>query len=67
MTGLTAGLAALVAAADGGGWLADVAMAGVCADLARPSAGPMHHHVIRQDAGGWTVRHGDSIAAVRAW
>ena len=40
MTGLTAGLAALVAAADGGGWLADVAMTGVCADLARPWPGP---------------------------
>jgi CoA-transferase family III len=67
VTGMTAGLAALAATADGGGWLADVAMAGVCADLARPSAGPLHQHVIRPDAGGWTVRHGDSVAAVGAW
>jgi CoA-transferase family III len=67
VTGMTAGLAALAATADGGGWLADVAMAGVCADLARPSAGPLHQHVIRPDADGWTVRHGDSVAAVRAW
>ena len=41
-------------------------MAGVCDDLAR-SAGPKCGHVIRQDAGGWTVRHGNNIAAVRAW
>jgi hypothetical protein len=67
VTGMTAGLAALAATADGGGWLADVAMAGVCADLARPSVGPECAHVIRNDAAGWTVRHGDSIATVRAW
>lgn len=67
LTGMTAALAALAATAAGGGRLADVAMAGVCADLARPSGGPLHDHVIRKDAGGWTVRHGDNSAAVRAW
>lgn len=67
VTGMTAGLAALAATADGGGWLADVAMAGVCADLARPSVGPECAHVISNDTAGWTVRHGDSIATVRAW
>ena len=36
LTGLLAGLAVLAADAAGGGWLVDVAMARVCADLARP-------------------------------
>jgi hypothetical protein len=40
LTGLLAGLAALVASAKGGGWLVDLAMAGVCADLARPVDSP---------------------------
>ena len=67
LTGLLAGLAALAASAAGGGWLVDVAMAGVCADLARPGGGPEYEHLVSRDRSGWVVRHGDSAAAVRAW
>jgi hypothetical protein len=55
LSGLHAALAALAAHAAGGGWLVDVAMAGVCADLARPTAAPAWPHLIspagRIDAG----------------
>jgi hypothetical protein len=50
LSGLWAALAALAALRAGGGWLADVAMAGVCADLARPSAAPLQRHVISAPA-----------------
>jgi len=46
LSGLHAALSALAAHAAGGGWLVDVAMAGVCADLARPTAAPAWPHVI---------------------
>jgi hypothetical protein len=77
LSGLFAALAALAALAAGGGWLADVAMAGVCADLARPSAAPARQHVVSATAAGqlpagpagpadsrWTVRHGAAAALV---
>jgi len=67
LSGMMAGLAALAARNAGGGWLADVAMAGVCADLGRPAPGPRRDHMMRKTSAGWTVRHGDCIAAVRAW
>jgi hypothetical protein len=58
LTGIFAALAVLAATTAGGGMLADVAMAGVCADLVRPGAGPLHPHEIRPDASGWSVSHG---------
>ena len=77
LSGLFAAFAALAALAAGGGWLADVAMAGVCADLARPSAAPARRHVVSATADGppdarparpddscWTVRHGAAAALV---
>jgi crotonobetainyl-CoA:carnitine CoA-transferase CaiB-like acyl-CoA transferase len=82
LSGLHAALAALAAHAAGGGWLVDVAMAGVCADLARPAAAPSWPHLIspgegsgagRADVGvaageaGWTVRHGELTEPVRSW
>ena len=67
LAGLHAALAALAAHAAGGGWLMDVSMAGVCADLARPAAGPAWPHVIFPGGTGWTVRHGDLTERVRWW
>lgn len=58
LTGMFAALAVLAAMAAGGGMLADVAMAGVCADLMRPGVGPLHPHEIRPDTSGWAVSHG---------
>jgi CoA transferase family III len=58
-SGLYAGLAALAAHADGGGWLVDIAMAGVCADLARPTSGQVWRHGICQTGRTWAVRHGE--------
>ena len=58
LTGMFAALAALAAVKAGGGLLADVAMASVCADLARPAAGPVLPHRIASDSAGWTVSHG---------
>jgi crotonobetainyl-CoA:carnitine CoA-transferase CaiB-like acyl-CoA transferase len=46
LSGLHAALSVLAALVAGGGWLVDVAMAGVCADLARPTAAPAWPHVI---------------------
>jgi hypothetical protein len=67
LSGLHAAVAALAGHAAGGGWLMDVAMAGVCADLARPG-GPAWPHVISGTPGpGWTVRHGDVTEPVRSW
>lgn len=67
LSGLHAAVAALAGHAAGGGWLLDVAMAGVCADLARPG-GPAWPHVISGTPGpGWTVRHGDVTEPVRSW
>jgi crotonobetainyl-CoA:carnitine CoA-transferase CaiB-like acyl-CoA transferase len=60
LSGLTAALAVLAAAQAGGGLLADVAMSGVCADVARPASGPLFAHPIRQRTSGaddWTVGH----------
>jgi hypothetical protein len=82
LSGLHAALAALAAHAAGGGWLVDVAMAGVCADLARPAAAPAWPHLISPGEGsgaggagvgtgsgeaGWTVRHGELTEPVRSW
>lgn len=67
LTGMFAALTALTASARGGGWLADVAMAGLCADLARLPGGPGYPHVISQDGTGWTVRHADSHERVSGW
>jgi hypothetical protein len=70
LSGLYAALAALAAHAAGGGWLTDVAMAGVSADLARPTSAPAWPHVIARDAAAgatWTVRHGDLTEPVRSW
>jgi crotonobetainyl-CoA:carnitine CoA-transferase CaiB-like acyl-CoA transferase len=70
LSGLHAALAALAARRAGGGWLADVAMAGVSADLARPARAPAWPHVIARGAtaeAAWTVRHGDISEPVRSW
>jgi crotonobetainyl-CoA:carnitine CoA-transferase CaiB-like acyl-CoA transferase len=73
LSGMHAALAALAARAAGGGWLVDVAMAGVSADLARPSSSPAWPHVIARagtdgTAGAaWAVRHGDVTEPVRSW
>jgi hypothetical protein len=66
LSGLHAALGALAAHASGGGWLVDVSMAGVCADMIRPVAGPAWPHVISHES-GWTVRHGDETEPVRTW
>jgi hypothetical protein len=67
LSGLFAAFAGLAALAAGGGWLADVAMAGVCADLARPSTAPARQHVV-SPAGpadtSWMVRHGAACEPV---
>ena len=65
LTGLHAGLAALAAVAAGGGFLIDAAMAGVCADLARPGAGPAFPHAVSPEPDGWIVRHGQRAEGVR--
>jgi crotonobetainyl-CoA:carnitine CoA-transferase CaiB-like acyl-CoA transferase len=57
LTGLHAGLAGLAAQAAGGGWLVDVAMAGVCADLIRPAIAPVLTHEVRKAQQGWAVWH----------
>jgi hypothetical protein len=82
LSGLHAALAALAAHAAGGGWLVDVAMAGVCADVARPAVAPAWPHLISPSEGcgagpagagvgaggaGWTVRHGELTELVRSW
>jgi crotonobetainyl-CoA:carnitine CoA-transferase CaiB-like acyl-CoA transferase len=67
LTGMLAALAVVAASAAGGGWLVDVAMAGVCADLMRAPCRPEHPHLISQDRGGWLVRHGELVEAVRSW
>jgi crotonobetainyl-CoA:carnitine CoA-transferase CaiB-like acyl-CoA transferase len=65
LTGLHAGLAALAANVAGGGWLVDVPMAGVCADMVRPASGPAVRHLVAKTGQGWTVSHGDFSQAVR--
>jgi len=67
LTGLLAGAAALAAAADGGGVLLDVAMAGVCADLMRQPGTAEILHTVEPSHAGWIVRHDDETAAVLAW
>jgi hypothetical protein len=70
LSGMHAALAALAARAAGGGWLVDVAMAGVSADLARPSSSLARPHVIARagTAGAaWAVRHGDVTEPVGSW
>jgi hypothetical protein len=67
LSGLHAALATLAAHAAGGGWLVDVAMAGVSADLARPAPTPAWPHVIARAGSAWTVRHGDVTEPVRSW
>lgn len=67
LTGILAGAAALAAAADGGGLLLDVAMAGVCADLTRQPGTAQTLHAVEPDDAGWIARHDDESAAVLAW
>jgi hypothetical protein len=64
LTGLHAGLAALAASTAGGGFLVDVAMARVCADLAVPAGRTFPHRVFRAPE-GWTASHGQRVALVR--
>lgn len=63
-SGLYAALAALAAHATGGGWLADVAMAGVCGDLTRPTRAPCRQHLVGQRPGYWEVVHEQSTERV---
>jgi hypothetical protein len=56
LSGLHAALSVLAALVAGGGWLVDVAMAGVCADLARPTAAPAWPHVISPGRAGGADR-----------
>lgn len=66
LTGMMAALAGLAAQADGGGWLVDVAMAGVCADLAR--AGTRERaHTLAAAGKNWTIGHGALTEDVRTW
>jgi crotonobetainyl-CoA:carnitine CoA-transferase CaiB-like acyl-CoA transferase len=67
LSGLHAAVAALAGHAAGGGWLMDVAMAGVCADLARPGGPAWPHGTSSTPGPGWTVRHGDVTERVRSW
>jgi crotonobetainyl-CoA:carnitine CoA-transferase CaiB-like acyl-CoA transferase len=48
-------------------WLLDIAMAGVCAELARPSLAAPAPHRLSRDEAGWTAWHGHCSASVRAW
>lgn len=66
LTGIMAGLCGLAASAGGGGGLVDVAMAGVCAELARQPAGRQVSHPTTKNGGRWLVRHGAQTAAVRS-
>ena len=65
LTGIMAGLCGLAARDGGGGWLVDVAMAGVCAELARQPEGGQVSHPVTNDGNRWLVRHGTQTAAVR--
>ncbi len=64
LTGMFAALGALAAVRAGGGVLADLSMAGISADLARPGTGPDWPHCITRDATGWVVSHGRYRQAV---
>jgi hypothetical protein len=64
LTGMFAALAALAAVRAGGGVLADLSMAGISADLARPGTGPDWPHRITRDGAGWVVSHGRHRQAV---
>jgi hypothetical protein len=66
LSGLHAALGALAAHVSGGGWLVDVSMAGVCADVTRPAAASAWPHIISHES-SWTVRHGDKTELVRTW
>jgi CoA-transferase family III len=66
LTGIVAGLCGLAASAGDGGWLVDVAMAGVCASLARQPDARQVSHPVTKDGDRWLVRHGARTAAVRA-
>ena len=66
LTGLYAALAGLSAQARGGGLLVDVAMAGVCADVARPAAAPPLPHPVRRIGDDWIVSHATITQAVLA-
>lgn len=66
LTGLLAGLAALAGDAAGGGYLVDVAMAGVCADLARQAGEAAWTHTITRAGQGWTAWHGEFCEPVRS-
>jgi len=65
LTGIMAGLCGLAASAEGGGLLVDVALAGVCAELARQPDGEQAAHAVTKDGGRWLVRHGAQTAEVR--
>jgi hypothetical protein len=58
LTGMLAAFAGLAAVRAGGGVLADLSMAGISADLARPGTGPDWPHRITSDGTGWVVSHG---------
>jgi CoA-transferase family III len=66
LTGLIGGLCGLAASAEGGGRLVDVAMAGVCAELARQPEGVQVSHPVAKGGDRWVVRHGAQTAAVRS-
>lgn len=60
LTGLWAGTAAVASWTAGGGHLLDVSMAGVAAEVARPTTGSPHRHRLRADVDGhWWVSHED--------
>ena len=65
LTGIVAALGGLAASAGEGGLLVDVAMAGVCAELARQPDGRRVAHPVTQDRDRWLVRHGGHTAVVR--
>lgn len=63
ITGVYAAIGAAASIATGGGYLVDVSMAGVSAEIARPAVrpadGPVHRHRIAADGTGWIVQHED--------
>ena len=67
LTGLFAGATALAALAASGGFLVDVAMARVCADLVRPSSGPAVPHPLVPAGDDWVVCHGPSSEVARRY
>ena len=58
--------AALAADVAGGGYLVDVAMAGVCADFARQVGEAVWPHTIARAGQGWKAWHGELWEPVRS-